>query len=151
MKDVCLYTIIDTLSWYEIWQLNGLNHIRVKEKTSQETERSSRKFLEPPEARNEKTLTIQWNLANLVKTYPGIVVRQHLSVQRQKGIAERAVRRIMEGTSVVQLQSGLDEKWWADSMECYCYLRHTQDLLFDVKTPFEWRFGEPFKGTVCTV
>ena len=31
-------------------------------------------------------------------------------------MAERAVRRIQEGTSAVLLQSGLDEKWWADSM-----------------------------------
>ena len=38
------------------------------------------------------------------------------------GIAERAVRRVTEGTSAVLLQSGLDEKWWADSMECFCYL-----------------------------
>ena len=30
------------------------------------------------------------------------------------GIAERAVRRIKEGTSAVLLQSGLDEEWWAD-------------------------------------
>ena len=28
------------------------------------------------------------------------------------GIAERAVRRVKEGTSAVLLQSGLDEKWW---------------------------------------
>ena len=35
------------------------------------------------------------------------------------GIAERAMRRVKEGTSVVLLQSGLDENWWADSMECY--------------------------------
>ena len=35
------------------------------------------------------------------------------------GIAERAVRRVKEGTSAVLLQSVLDEKWWADSMECY--------------------------------
>ena len=27
----------------------------------------------------------------------------------------RAVRRIKEVTSAVLLQSGLDEKWWADS------------------------------------
>ena len=38
------------------------------------------------------------------------------------GIAERAARRAKEGTSAVLLQSGLDEKWWADSTECYCYL-----------------------------
>ena len=51
------------------------------------------------------------------------------------GTAERAVRRVKEGTSAVLLQSGLDEKWWADSMECYCYLRNVQDLLANEK-PF---------------
>ena len=58
------------------------------------------------------------------------------------GIAERGVRRVKEGTSAVLLQSGLDENWWADSMECYTYLRNTQDLLSDGKTPYERRFGE---------
>ena len=29
------------------------------------------------------------------------------------GIAERAVRRVKEGTSAVLLQSGLNESWWA--------------------------------------
>ena len=59
------------------------------------------------------------------------------------GIAERAVRRVKEGTSAVLLQSGLNESWWADSIECYTYLRNIQDLLFDRKTPFERRSGEP--------
>ena len=45
------------------------------------------------------------------------------------GIAERAVRRVKQGTSAVLLQSGLDENWWADSMECETYLRNIQDLL----------------------
>ena len=62
-------------------------------------------------------------------------------------IAERAVRRVKEGTSAVLLQSGL-EKWWADSMECYCYLRNIQDLLSDGKTPYERRFGMPSNGPV---
>ena len=44
------------------------------------------------------------------------------------GIAERAVRRVKEGTSAVLLQSGLDDKWWADSMECYCYLRNIRSV-----------------------
>ena len=57
-------------------------------------------------------------------------------------IAERAVRRVKEGTSAVLLQSGLDEKWWAESVECYRYLRNVQDLLADGKTPYERRFGE---------
>ena len=64
------------------------------------------------------------------------------------GIAERAVRRVKEGTSAVLWQSGLDEKWWADSMECYTYLRNVTDLLSDGKTPYERRFGQPFKGPV---
>ena len=85
--------------------------------------------------------TLHWNLANLVKNYHGITELQHLIDQRQNGIAERAVRRVKEGTSKVLLQSGLDEKWWADSMECYCNLRHLQDILAEGKTPYARRFG----------
>ena len=66
------------------------------------------------------------------------------------GIAERAVRRVKEGTSAVLLQSGPNESWWADSMECYTYLRNVTDLLSDGKTPYEGRFGKPFKGLVIT-
>ena len=61
------------------------------------------------------------------------------------GIAERAVRRVKEGTSAVLSQSGLDENWWADSMECNIYLRNIQDLLSDGKTPYERRFGNHLK------
>ena len=64
------------------------------------------------------------------------------------GIAERAVRRVKEGTSAVLLQSGLDERWWADSMECYCHLRNVQDLQADGKTPNGRRFEEPFEGPI---
>ena len=53
-----------------------------------------------------------------------------------------------DGTSAVLLQSGLDAKLWADSMECYTYLRNIQDLVSDGKTPYEKRFGEPFKGPI---
>ena len=64
------------------------------------------------------------------------------------GVAERAVRRVKEGTSAVLLQSGLDEKWWEESIECDTYLRNIQDLLSDGKIPYERRFGELFKGPV---
>ena len=64
------------------------------------------------------------------------------------GNAERAVRRVKEGTSAELLQSGLDKEWLADSMECHTYLRNVQDLLLDGKTPYERRFGKPFKGPV---
>ena len=40
------------------------------------------------------------------------------------------------------------KKWWADFMGCCTYLRNIQDLLSDGKTPYERRFGEPFKGPI---
>ena len=58
------------------------------------------------------------------------------------------MRRVKEGTSAVLLQSGLNDNWWADSVECYTYLRNVTDLLSDGKTPYERRFGQPFKGTI---
>ena len=58
------------------------------------------------------------------------------------------MRRVKEGTSAVLLQSGLNESWWADSMECYNYLRNVTDLFSDGKTPCERRFGQPFKGPI---
>ena len=64
------------------------------------------------------------------------------------GIAERAVCRVKEGTSAVLLQLGLNESWWAASMECDTYLRNVTDLLSDGKTPYERRFGQPSKGPI---
>ena len=54
---------------------------------------------------------------------------------------ESSAQSKKEGTSAVLLQSGLNENWWADSMECCCYLRNIQDFLSDGKTPYERRFG----------
>ena len=56
--------------------------------------------------------------------------------------------RVKEGTFAVLLQSGLNESWWADSMECCTYLRNVTDLLSEGKTPYERRFGQPFKGPI---
>ena len=83
-----------------------------------------------------------------MKIIPGIIVRRHHADRKTNGIAERAVRRVQEGTAAVLLQSGLNESWWADPMECYTYLRNVADLLSDGKTPYERRFGQPFKGPI---
>ena len=50
-----------------------------------------------------------------------------------------------QGTSAVLLQSSLDEKWWADSMECYTYLRNIQDLLSDGPTHMRDALENPVK------
>ena len=51
-----------------------------------------------------------------------------------------------EGTLAVLLQSGLDEKWRADSMECYCCLRNVQDLLSDGKNLVKSDLEKQSKG-----
>ena len=122
-----------------------------KTKTSQETQSSLQKFLEPN--RKPKVIytdnSLEFGKACEDLSWNHCTSTPHRS--ETNGIAERAVRRVKEGTSAVLLQSGLDEKWWADSMECYTYLRNIQDLLSDGKTPHERRFGEPFYRTSHSV
>ena len=119
-----------------------------KTKTSQETQRSLQKFLEPE--RNPKVIytdnSLEFGKACEDLSWNHCTSTPHRS--ETNGIAERAVRRVKEGTSAVLLQSGLNESWCADSMECYTYLRNVTDLLSDGKTPYERRFGQPFKGPI---
>ena len=119
-----------------------------KTKTSQETERSLQKFLEPN--RRPKVIytdnSLEFGKACEDLSWNHCASTPHRS--ETNGIAERAVRRVKEGTSAVLLQSGLNEKWWADSMECSTYLRNVQDLLSDGDTPYERRFGKTFRGPI---
>ena len=119
-----------------------------KNKTSQETQRSLQKFLEPE--RKPKVIytdnSLEFGKACEDLSWNHCTSTPHRS--ETSGIVERAVRRVKEGTSAVLLQSGLDGKWWADSMECFSYLRNIQDLLPDEKTQYERRFGEPLKGPI---
>ena len=74
-------------------------------------------------------LTIPWNLAKIVKIFPGIIVRQHHTGRKQMRL-RRQQYRVKEGTSAVFLQSGLDEKWLEDSMECCTYFaKHSRSLV----------------------
>ena len=104
-------------------------------KTSQETQRSLQKFLEPE--RKPKVIytdnSLEFGKACEDLSWNHCTSTPHRS--ETNGIAESAVRRVKEGTSDVLLQSGLNESWWADSMECYTYLRNVTDLLSDGKTP----------------
>ena len=83
------------------------------------------------------TLTIPWTFGKSCEelSWNHCTSLPHRS--ETNGIAERAVRRVKEGTSAVLF-----------SMEWNCYLRNIQDLLSDGKSPYERRFGEPFNGAV---
>ena len=81
-----------------------------KTKTSQETRRNLQKFLEPN--RNPKVIhtdnSLEFGKACEDLSWNHCTSTPHRS--ESHGIAERAVRRVKEGTSAVLLQSGLDEK-----------------------------------------
>ena len=118
-----------------------------KTKTSQETQKSLMKFLEP--TRKPKVIYTD-NSKEMGKSCEELSWNHCTSTPHRSetnGIAERAVRRVKEGTSAVLLQSGLDEEWRAVSMECHCDLRNIQDLLSE-ETPYERRFGIPLNGPV---
>ena len=99
-----------------------------KTKTSQETQRSLQKFLEP----NRKPKVIYTdNFLEFGKACEDLSWNLCTSTPHRSetnGIAERAVRRVKEGTSAVLLQSGLNESWWADSIDVLG--NHLKDLLF---------------------
>ena len=82
-----------------------------KTKTSQETQRSLQKFLEPD--RNPKVIytdnPLEFGKACEDLSWNHCTSTPHRS--ETNGIAERAVRRVKEGTSAVLLQSGLHESW----------------------------------------
>ena len=104
-----------------------------KTKTSQETQRSLQKFLEPDG--KPKVIYID-NSLEFGKACEDFSWNHCTSTPHRSetnGIAERAVRRVKEAPLPY---------WWADSMECYTYLRNIQDLLSDDKTSYEktlWR------------
>ena len=105
-----------------------------KNKTSQETQRSLQQFPRKPKVIYTDN-SLEFGKACEDLSWNHCTSTPHRS--ETNGTAERAVRRVEEGTSAVLLQSGLN----------YAYLRNVTDLS-DGKTPYERRFGEPFEGPV---
>ena len=64
------------------------------------------------------------------------------------GVAERAVRRVKEGTSACLVQSGLNELFWDLATECYCMLRNVVDILILGDTAWERKYGTKFSGPI---
>ena len=148
MKVVNLETIIATLLWYKIWQLNGFNHISAKPKLLRKRKRACTSSWSRRKSQKSFTLTSPWNLAKLVKTYPGIILRRHLIGQRQMVLLRERRAELKTGL----LQYCCNPAWrniggriaWSVTATCETY----KDLLSDGKTPHERRFGEPFKGPI---
>ena len=140
--------ITDMQSWCRTWPPNGPKRIRAKPKLHKKPREACQKFLEPE--RNPKVIETD-NSLEFGKACEDLSWNQCTSTPHRSetnAIAERAVRRVKEGTSAILLQSSLGDKKWADSMEWYTYLRNVTDLLSDGTTLYERRFGEPFKGPI---
>ena len=116
-----------------------------KTKTSQETEKTLRKFLEP----SQKPKVIYTNNSlQFGKSCEELSWNHRTAIPHRSEtseIAEQAARRVKEKTSAVLLQFGLDEKWWSDSMGYCCFLQNVQNILADGKTPHERRSREHSK------
>ena len=147
-KDVNLGTITDTLSWYKFSPLNGIRVIPKLHRRRRRIHESLRKPSQKPK------IIDAYNFSEFGKHCEELLSWNHRTTTPRRSetteIAGRAARRAKEETSAALLQSGSNDKWWSDSVECYCYLRDDQDLLADDKTQNERRFGESFLDMLCS-
>ena len=64
------------------------------------------------------------------------------------GIAERAVRRVKEGTTCVLVQSGLNYEWWREAQEFFCFAFCVTEVMLGGFTPYESRFSKKLDGPI---
>ena len=117
IRAVNLETITSMLLWQLIWPLNGFNLARAKRKLLRRRKRVDGYFSTRLKCWNSFTLTIRWNWANLLKIYHGIIVLPQLIDLRRTALLNKQCAGVKEVTSAAIMQWGLDEQWWADSME----------------------------------
>ena len=119
-----------------------------KTKTSQETQRSLQKFLEPD--RNPKVIfsdnSLEFGKACEDLSWNHCTSTPHRS--ETNGTAERSAQSerkapLLYCCNQVWMKIGGQIPWNA-----HTYLRNVTDLLSDGKTPYERRFGQPFKGPI---
>ena len=86
VKEVNRVTIIDMPWWYKIWQRSGYNPTHVKQKLLRRPKRAHRSSWSQRGSQKSFTLTIPEDLASPVRNYPGIIVRQRHTDQKQMGL-----------------------------------------------------------------
>ena len=110
-------TCIDLQSWCKTWLPNGSSRIRAQHKLL----RKHKGVCKSSWTRQGKPKVIYTDnsleFGNSCEDHSWNHCTSTPHRSETNGIAERAVRRVKEGTSAVLLQSGLDEKWWADSVK----------------------------------
>ena len=67
--------------------------------------------------------TFLWHLLKPAKSSIGIMRDLHVTDTKQMVLWNETVRPVKEGASSELVESGLQESWWAEALECHCYLR----------------------------
>ena len=65
---------------------------------------------------------------------------------QSNGVAERAVRTVLEGARAILDASGLPSRWWSRAVRHFCMMHNVAQGRAGKPTPWEMRFGEPFPG-----
>ena len=134
--------------WCKTWPPDGSSRIRAKTKTSQETQRSLQKFL--PNRKPKVIYTdnsLEFGKAREDLSWNHCTSTPHRS--ETNGIAERAVRRVKKK---IRLQYCCNQVWMKNGGQIpwnakpICETFKISCLMG--KTPYERRFGKPFRGPV---
>ena len=89
------------------------------------------------------------NAPELVSACRVLGYRHHLSTENRpqsNGVAERNIRRILEGIRAALHDSGLSRRYLHLAMRCYRALHNFVDVWKLDKTHYELRFNAKFKG-----
>ena len=130
------------IQWIQIKSYPG------ETKTSQETQRSLQKILEPTRKPKVIYTDNSLNLAKNVKNYLGIIVRQRHTDQKQMGLRKSSAQS--KGRHL--LRCCCNQVWTMNAVRipwnvtAICKTFKTSCLMG--KTPYERRFGVPFNGPV---
>ena len=64
---------------------------------------------------------------------------------QNNGVAERAVRTVLEGARAILHASGLPSRWWSRAVRYLCFMHNVTKDRGGEPTPWELRFGDAFQ------
>lgn len=109
---------------------------------------SFEQFLGPNDALRGRTPRVRMLLRYWRGCSTGVVTphRPHIALQ-PNSVAERAVRKVLEGKRTVLIKSGLPHELWSEASHCYCFLRNSHDRVEpESRAPYELRYGCEYGG-----
>ena len=127
--------------WCKTWQLSGINRISARQKLHRKLRGACKSSWSWLGNQKSFTLPMSWSLAMPVKIFPAIIVRRHHTDRKQMGLLKEQYAELKKGHLPYCYNQVWMKKRWAESMECYYYLRNIQDILSDGKTPYERRWS----------